>query len=108
MPLKFTLSLSALAVGLAMSNVGPLAAQESTGGRQAVATTSQCSPGFHFNQWRRCVPNRSVNDASRDALDPRRAMANVTDARPAGHPTQLDVCAPSFHPSSTGQCVPYK
>lgn len=106
MPLKSYSLLPAIFVALTVLGTAQLAAQELAGGRTAGATASHCPPGFHFNQWRRCLPNRSVNDASRDAFDPRHTMASAPTARPADHPTNIDVCPPSLHPSHSGQCIP--
>lgn len=84
-----------------------LAAQETAAGDASVAKAPECSPGFHFNQWRRCVPNRTINDASRDAFDPRRMVSNASVGRLSGPRKNMDVCPPSLRPNHSGQCVPH-
>jgi len=82
-----------------------LAAQEAPMAN-APATAPACAPGFHFNQWRRCVPNRSINDASRDAFDPRRMVSSASVGQTSEHHKTIDVCPPSQRPNHAGQCIP--
>ena len=83
-----------------------VAAQEAVMADTPVAAAPECSPGFHFNQWRRCVPNLTVNDASRDAFDPRRMVSSASVGRLSEHRRNIDVCPPTLRPNHAGQCVP--
>lgn len=83
-----------------------LVAQEAAMADAPAATASACSPGFHFNQWRRCVPNRTINDATRDAFDPRRMASSASIGQSSDHRRNIDVCPPSQRPNHAGQCVP--
>lgn len=101
---RASILLPATLLCLAALTPARLAAQEPA--TPASSAAAECSPGFHFNQWRRCVPNRTVNDASRDAFDPRRMASNASVGRLPEHRQNIDVCPPSLRPNRSGQCIP--